>query len=157
MSYKTNSTTAYGAITDVLINNRGKGYTKVPGITTVTSSTGTGAILEASSKSIGKISKTTIENIGFDYPADRTLRPDTKIPQILRIEQLAGFSRVGVTSFGKNYSVPPKIVVVDGRTKKVIPDVAETSVFVDALYPKGVAKIEISELPLKRIFFAEVS
>ena len=123
LSYKTNSTTAYGAITDVLINNRGKGYTKVPGITTVTSSTGTGAILEASSKSIGKISKTTIENIGFDYPADRTLRPDTKIPQILRIEQLAGFSRVGVTSFGKNYSVPPKIVVVDGRTKKVIPDV----------------------------------
>ena len=127
MSYKTNSTTAYGAITDVLINNRGKGYTKVPGITTVTSSTGTGAILEASSKSIGKISKTTIENIGFDYPADRTLRPDTKIPQILRIEQLAGFSRVGVTSFGKNYSVPPKIVVVDGRTKKVIPCLLYTS------------------------------
>ena len=123
IEYQTDSTTAYGAITRVILSDRGKGYTKVPGITTVFSDVGTGAILEASSKSIGKIEKVTIQNIGFDYPADKTLSPDAKIPQVLRIEQLAGFSRVGVTSFGRNYSVEPKLVVVDGRTKKPIEDI----------------------------------
>ena len=123
LSYQTDSLTAYGAITRVILNNRGKGYSRVPGITSVTSLTGTGAILEASSQTIGKIEKSTIQNIGFDYPADRTLSPDAKIPQILRIEQLAGFDRVGVTSFGRNYSVEPKLVVIDGRTKKEIKDI----------------------------------
>lgn len=123
LTYTTNSLTAYGSITSVILNSRGKGYTKVPGISTVSSLTGTGAILEASSKTIGQIEKSTIENIGFDYSSDKTLSPEAKIPQILRIEQLAGFSTVGVTSFGKNYSIEPKLVVIDGRTKQWIKDV----------------------------------
>ena len=123
LDYTTDSLTAYGAITRVILNDRGKGYTRVPGITTVTSLTGTGAILEASSKTIGEIKKSTIQNIGFDYPSDKTLSPDVKIPQILRIEQLAGFEKVGITSFGRNYTIEPKLVVIDGRTKKVIDDV----------------------------------
>jgi len=123
IEYQTDSLSAYGAITRTILSDRGKGYTKVPGITSVRSDLGNGAILEASSKTIGKIEKVTIQNIGFDYPADKTLSPDTKIPQVLRIEQLAGFSRVGVTSFGRNYSVEPKLVVIDGRTKKPIDDI----------------------------------
>ena len=60
--------------------DKGSGYTDIPGITTVTTSTGTGAVLEASSKTIGKVVRATIENIGFDYPADLTLEPSTLFP-----------------------------------------------------------------------------
>ena len=123
LEYDTNSPDAYGRITDLEITSSGSGYSEVPGITTVSSTTGTGVILEASSKTIGKVKKTSIENIGFDYPTDKTLRPDARFPQILSIDALTGFDSVGVTSLGRGYNTPPSLVVVDNRTKKQITDV----------------------------------
>ena len=123
LGYTTKASDAYGRITDVEIISSGSGYSEVPGITTVTSDTGTGVILESSSKSIGKIKKTTIENIGFDYPTDKTLRPDARLPQILKIDALTGFDFVGVTSLGRGYNTPPSLVVVDSRTRKQVTDV----------------------------------
>ena len=123
LEYDTNSTSAYGRITDVQIYSTGSGYPEVPGITTVTSDTGSGCILEASSTTIGRVNKTVIENIGFDYPTDKTLRPEVAFPQILKIEALTGFDFVGVTSLGRGYNTPPSLVVIDNRTKKQITDV----------------------------------
>ena len=123
LEYDTNSTSAYGRVTQLQIVSSGDGYSEVPGITTVTSATGTGVILEASSHTIGKVRKTTIENIGFDYPTDKTLRPDARFPQILSIEALTGFENIGVTSLGRGYNTPPSLVVVDSRTKKQVTDV----------------------------------
>ena len=40
-------------IAAISLSEKGKGYTRLPGVSTVTSDTGTGAILEASSTSIG--------------------------------------------------------------------------------------------------------
>ena len=116
-------TSAYGRITDVQIYSTGSGYPEVPGITTVTSDTGSGCILEASSTTIGRVNKTVIENIGFDYPTDKTLRPEVAFPQILKIEALTGFDFVGVTSLGRGYNTAPSLVVIDNRTKKQITDV----------------------------------
>ena len=73
LEYTTSSSNAYGRITDIEVISTGNGYPEVPGITTVTSDTGSGSILEASSKTIGRVAKTEIENIGFDYPTDKTL------------------------------------------------------------------------------------
>ena len=123
LEYDTNSTSAYGRITDVQIVSTGSGYLEVPGITTVTSDTGSGCILEASSTTIGRVNKTVIENIGFDYPTDKTLRPEVAFPQILKIEALTGFDFVGVTSLGRGYNTAPSLVVIDNRTKKQITDV----------------------------------
>ena len=123
LEYDTTSTDAYGRITGLEIVSGGSGYTELPGITTVSSTTGTGVILEASSKSIGKVKRTAIENIGFDYPTDKTLRPDVRFPQILSIDALTGFDFVGVSSLGRGYNTPPSLVVVDSRTKKQITDV----------------------------------
>ena len=123
LEYDTNASTAYGRITDVEITSGGDGYSEVPGITTVTSDTGTGVILESSSKTIGKVRKTQIENIGFDYPTDKTLRPDARLPQILKIDALTGFDSVGVTSLGRGYNTEPSLVVIDSRTRKQITDV----------------------------------
>ena len=123
ISYETISPFAYGSISRVKLTDGGKGYTKLPGITTVTSDVGSGAVLTPTTKTIGKAVKTKIENIGFDYPADLTLRPEVRFPQILKIEPLTGFKSIGVTSFGRGYNQSPSLVVLDGRTKKQVQDI----------------------------------
>ena len=123
ISYTTTSKTAYGPISFVSLADKGRGYKRLPGITTVTSDSGSGAILEASSKTIGLIKNTEIQNIGFDYPCDRTLRPQAKLPQIIKIDALSGLESVGITSYGRGYNTPPALVVLDGVTRKKIDDV----------------------------------
>jgi len=115
--YDTTSKTAFGPIAAVSLADKGKGYTRLPGISTVISDTGTGAILEASSRSIGVPQTTKLESIGFDYPSDFTLRPQSKLPQIIKIEALSGIKEVGITSFGRGYNHPPTLVVLDGLTR----------------------------------------
>ena len=123
LEYTTDSKTAYGPINYVSLADKGRGYTRLPGITTVTTNSGSGAILEASSKTIGKIKTTEIQNIGFDYPSDFTLRPQAKLPQIIKIEALSGLESVGITSYGRGYNTPPALVVLDGVTRQKIDDV----------------------------------
>ena len=123
LTYETTSETAYGPIAYVALADKGKGYTRLPGITTVTTSSGSGAILEASSTSIGEPKTTEIDNIGFDYPCDFTLRPQSKLPQIIKIEALSGFKSIGITSYGRGYNQPPALVVLDGVTGEKIDDV----------------------------------
>ena len=123
LEYTTNSKTAYGPIYYVSLADKGRGYKRLPGISTVSTSSGSGAILEASSTTIGKIKTTEIQNIGFDYPCDFTLRPQAKLPQIIKIEALSGLESVGITSYGRGYNTPPALVVLDGRTRQKIDDV----------------------------------
>jgi hypothetical protein len=121
--YTTNSLNAYGPISKVSILSGGSNYEFTPGISTVISSYGSGAIFEVNSKSIGKIVKTEIEDIGFDYPTDLTLNPSLNLPEILQIEPLTSFKSIGVTYGGKNYLTSPGLVVIDGYTNKIVNDV----------------------------------
>ena len=123
LTYSTISTTAYGGVKKVTVIDAGGGYLEVPGITTVTSNVGSGVVLESFSNNIGKVTKTTLENIGFDYPSDVTLQPEVIFPQILRITPLTGFKSIGITSLGKGYIQNPSLIVLDGVTKKEITDV----------------------------------
>ena len=123
IEYETISPFAFGPISKINLSEGGRGYTKLPGISTVKSKIGSGAILNTSTETIGKAVKTKIENIGFDYPADLTLRPDVRFPQILKIEPLTGFESIGVTSAGRGYNSAPSLVVLDGRTKEVVKDI----------------------------------
>jgi len=136
LSYDTDSLSAYGAIKEVSIQNGGLSYVTLPGISTVTSKFGKGAILESKSSGIGSVKTTRISDIGFDYPADFTLKPTAKLPEILKIEPLSSFESIGVTSFGYGYSVSPKLVVIDGKTKAQINDV-------DLRFTLGNEKVEI--------------
>ena len=127
-SYDTNSTTAYGAITDVTVTNAGAGYRSLPGINTVRSGFGTNAILYPESRNIGQILnfKYSSNNIGFDYPTDTTLRTVANLPEILEIEPLNSFDRIGISSNGLNYLLAPDLVVIDGYTNEVRNDVQLT-------------------------------
>ena len=136
LSYETDCTHAYGAITKIDILDKGRNYYSLPGISTINSLIGKGAIIEASSKSIGKIKKTQINDIGFDFPSDNTVRPNAALPQIIKIDSLASFDFVGVSSFGRGYNSAPKLLVFDGKTNKLMNDV-------DLKYELGNTKVEI--------------
>ena len=124
-SYITDSTVAYGGIGKIDLTYPGVNYSRIPKITNVVSGIGTDAILDSKSTNIGNIlrHKFDSENIGFDYPTDQTLRPVANLPEILEMQSLNSFESIGISSFGRNYLSSPKLVVIDGYTNKVLPEV----------------------------------
>ena len=111
--------TSYEDISEFKIKNGGINYYSLPGITTITSTVGSGAVVEPSSFSIGKIKTTEIEDIGYTFPSDSTLEPSALLPQIIDIQSLASFTNIGITSGGRGYGVAPKLLIRDGKTKIV--------------------------------------
>jgi len=122
-SYMTNSLNVEGPIERINLENKGFQYKTLPGISTIITTSGKNAILETKGNSIGKISKTTIQDIGFDYSVDKTLRPEANIPQLIKLDLLTSLNTIGITSVGKNYLDSPSLVLIDGLTNKVVNDV----------------------------------
>ena len=122
-SYMTNSLNVEGPIERINLENRGFQYKTLPGISTIITTSGKNAILETKGRSIGKISKTTIQDIGFDYSVDKTLRPEANVPQLIKLDLLTSLDTIGITSVGKNYLESPGLVLLDGLTKKEVSDV----------------------------------
>jgi hypothetical protein len=120
--YDTSSLSAFGSIKNVDLVDNNYGYTEIPGISSIRSGVGTGAILFAESKSIGKIrnQKFQSNNIGWNYPTDQTLKPTANLPEIVEINPLASFERIGITTSGADYLVPPTLIVRDGVTNEIV-------------------------------------
>tara|TARA_B100000700_G_scaffold126444_2_gene141578 strand:- start:8009 stop:22378 length:14370 start_codon:yes stop_codon:yes gene_type:complete len=121
--YDTTSTSAFGPIKKFDILNKGSNYYSIPGISTITSVVGSTAVVEPSSTSVGTIKRTEINNIGYNFPSDTTLNPSILLPQIIDIDHLAAFQSIGITSQGRGYQAPPKLLVFDGKTKKQVSNV----------------------------------
>tara|TARA_B100001109_G_scaffold254874_1_gene255811 strand:- start:12835 stop:25032 length:12198 start_codon:yes stop_codon:yes gene_type:complete len=122
LKYSTSSTAAYGPIANIAIQSKGNYYSETVGVSSIVTGIGTGAILEPTSDTIGKINSTKIQNIGFDFPTDTTLRPVLNLSEVLVMEPLNSLSEIGITSVGKNYTIAPNLVVLDGLTKKEVKD-----------------------------------
>ena len=122
-SYITNSSSVEGPISKIEIEDGGFEYRTLPGISTIITKSGKNAILETKGRNIGKISKNIIEDIGFDYPVDRTLRPEANVPQLIKVDLLTSLDYVGISSVGKNYLESPGLVLLDGLTNKVVDDI----------------------------------
>ena len=123
LSYETDSKKAYGSIAKCEIQNPGRNYYRLPGVTTVTSVTGKGAIISIGSSSIGQVIKTKIDNIGYNFPVDTTVRPDVNLGSVLEISPYTSFESIGITSRGYGYTTAPELLVFDGKTQKQIKDV----------------------------------
>ncbi|MAG48953.1 hypothetical protein CMO86_04590, partial [Candidatus Woesearchaeota archaeon] len=134
--YETDCDHTRGPIAKIEVINPGKNYYDLPGITTLTTNGGEGAILEAQSNTIGSLKSSSIQDVGFGLPSDPTLRPKLLFPQSIRIDPAATFVQVGITSFGRGFSITPKLVVVDGKTQLPINDV-------DLRMTLGVSNVEI--------------
>jgi len=123
LSYKTSSRSAVGSIAEISIVNGGANYYSLPGITSVASILGSGAMVTPVSTSIGQIKTTKVNDIGFDFPSDSTLRPTTNLPQTLFLNSLSRIESVGITSVGNGYIKAPTLLVFDGATKKRVDDI----------------------------------
>lgn len=123
IKYETNSSNTNGSISKIKILNRGQNYYSLPQILSVTSGIGTGAILEPSSTSIGKIKSIKINDIGFDFPSDLTMRPSVAIPQVVKVDPLSSFESIGISSFGRGYTSAPKLIVLDGKSGNIVPEI----------------------------------
>jgi len=123
IEYETDCTHTYGPVSKVEIKNSGTNYYSLPGVTTVTTASGNGAIFETFGSGIGSVKSLSIKDIGFNYPSDKTLSPRVLLPQVIKIDPLASFKSIEITSFGKGFLVSPKLVVLDGKTSKVVSDV----------------------------------
>ena len=49
------------------------------------------------SKNLFPIISNKMDDVGYDYPTDNTLRPTANLPEILEIESLATFKRIGIS------------------------------------------------------------
>jgi len=123
LSYKTTSKTAYGPIAEFEIFDGGENYYSLPGITTISSGLGRNADAEASSDTIGRIGKTKLKDIGYNFPSDQTLSPSVALPQIIEITDLGKIQSIGITSVGRGYSVAPTLKVFDGITGELDTDI----------------------------------
>jgi len=112
-----------GEIKNVSITNRGKGYTLLPSIESVSSNSGSDAVLTPITNTIGKIAEVEIRDVGFDYSSDYSVRPTAKYPDVLVLTALSTFDYIGITSLGRNYNIAPSLVVLDGLTNQVVSDV----------------------------------
>ena len=79
-NYTTNSKNAYGPIQGFAIESGGQGYRILPGITSISTKTGSGAIIETDSTNIGNILTFETKQIGFNLPTDKTLASNCKYP-----------------------------------------------------------------------------
>ncbi len=131
ISYETTSAGALGGIADIKVTNRGFGYHTIPGISTIrrsyigTAATtyGDGCVLRVESNSIGQVKSTQIDNPGFEFPYDQTLRPTGALPSLFKVDRYRSLDHIGLSSGGHNYSTPPKVIVKDRVSDQIITEV----------------------------------
>jgi len=120
--YNTSSEDAFGPISEIKITSSGRNYLSLPKITKINSNIGKDALLDCFGESIGIIKSTKINNIGFDFSSDYTLLPSNYPILVLKLESLYSIDKITVSSFGINYITPPKLIVVDEKSKEPITD-----------------------------------
>ena len=123
LKYYTNSSSTYGPIHSINVISKGNDFISLPGISSIETENGNGAILNSIGVGIGSVNRKEILDIGFDYSADYTIRPTAKLPTIVKINPFYSFDSIGITSLGKNYNIAPNLIVLDGFTNKIIDDV----------------------------------
>ena len=121
-SYRTKSNTARSGIGAVKILSSGFNYERLPKFVDVSSESGINANLVAVSTSIGKLNKFRIDNIGYAYPSDKTLRPEAALPSRLNIDNLDTISEFNIISGGLKYITPPNLLLWNDTSNFVVDD-----------------------------------
>jgi len=121
--YDTTSTTAKGGISKVKVTKNNPNNSVLPEILDVESELGNGALLVSSSNKIGEINSIFLNDIGFEYPSDLTLKPKLNLPKIIKIQPLFTIKSIDVTDNGTNYFITPDLILIDNATNEVNQDV----------------------------------
>lgn len=120
ISYSTTSKFAKGGITKVKLIYPEKIYRTLPFISSIISTEGTNAILSTYTDEIGKVKSMELDTVLFNYSSDNTIRPFVKFPEIVKLDPLSKLKSIIVSSTGKNYTTPPKLIVIDSFTNEIV-------------------------------------
>ena len=123
ITYSTISTTASGPINEVSFISKGSNLLKLPLIEKVESESGVDSIIFPRSQSIGISKNIAIDDIGFDFPSDTTLRPRAYTPTVYKIDPLTSIGSIDIIEKGTRYTILPDLVLIDGYTNKIVDDV----------------------------------
>ena len=124
ITYTTDCTHASGSISAVEVTSSGKNYTTLPSITSIDSIEGVGGDLVSVSEDIGVIEKIKVNDIGYDFPTDKTLKPSASLPQIINVDSFAKIENIDIVSGGRGYSSAPELLFFDGKTGLQITDIS---------------------------------
>ena len=121
-----------GPIDSVKLIYGGSSYKKVPGVKIITTESGVGADLYATTSNIGNIKAIKILNTESVYPSDRTLSPVTNSFVALRTKNSYQVDKVNVIDSGKKYQSPPNLILYNKITNEIDSDfqasvISETS------------------------------
>lgn len=122
LKYTTNSKTSSGAIAELQITKNNNNNYRLPNILKINTENGKEANLEVSRIGIGSIKSITLNDIGFDYSSDPTVKPKLNLPKILKSEPLYTLEKVEVVNTPVSYYVPPKLVLIDNFNNKPLLD-----------------------------------
>ena len=111
LEYSTSSKNVTGSIKDFKIISSGFNFTRIPKFNSIKSNSGVDANIKLSSNNIGKIKKTRILDIGYEYSSDKTLSPEAFIPPIVNIDNLDVVTSVDIVSGGLDYTSAPDLLV----------------------------------------------
>ena len=136
--YTTTSKNVTGPIGRILLTSGGVGYKDNPRVS-VASTTGSSVDLKAVGQNIGAIDKVDIIDFGFDYPSDRTLKPQAAMPQVMFLKDNFAVDTVAITSTGNNYLTTPNLVLFNSKTNSVNPQAQ----FVATLTGNSVGDVKI--------------
>ena len=112
--YTTTSKTADGPISRVTLTNNGVNYQQVPEITSIITTGGEGAIVEAVSTKVGTISSVKAVNSGYGYSPDPTQKPTLIFPVIAKLKDNFTVQSVNVDDPGEGYLFQPRMIVTGG-------------------------------------------
>ena len=118
-----------GTISKVEILSKGFKFESLPRFINVSSGStsdsnvenGVNANLVAISTSIGRIKKVRFLDIGYDYPSDKTLRPDAFVPPIVRLDNLDTIDEIDIEYGGARYLSDPDLILWN-ETKQSVYD-----------------------------------
>ena len=116
--YTTDSKNILGPIADIDITTIGSNYESEPKIS-VASTSGKGAVVLSLSDEIGGLEDVKIVDFGYDYPSDRTLKPQAAVPNLIVLGDNFEIKSVGITSAGQNYVTPPDLIVYDDSLNQI--------------------------------------
>ena len=120
ISYETNSKNISGSISSIRVTSNGSGYSSIPDISEIETDEGDFSILNPYSNNIGKIKTIKINDIGFDYPSDNTLRPSVNLANLLQVDRYSSINSIGISSAGNGYTTPANLIVIDTVSNKIL-------------------------------------
>ena len=121
LKYTTKSSNALnGSIAKVKVLSKGFNFNKLPKFEDVTSSQGVNANIIGISTSIGRVNKVRFKDIGYNYPSDKTLRPQAFVSPVVSIDNLDTIESVEIKYAGARYLSNPDLLLWNETRNEVV-------------------------------------